>query len=226
VSNICVHATPDANQPIAIIYPQEVRLRESWQDKDTRISLADLCANPKILELVLNECNAVGKKSGFKDIEMLQAIVLTADEWTPESGLVTATHKLRREQIAQRYEAGIRVRLFFFLSRRGHTGSSLITKSLLFAGGFRDSEIGFFPLPPHNNTPPPAISCRLLVFLVCFLGLFGMYHQLVSHPLSIVRGIFPPLVSSPSRLLFLSHVRLHLLQYKSLSMHGRTHERC
>ncbi|KAH9985899.1 long-chain-fatty-acid-CoA-ligase [Russula vinacea] len=107
VSNICVHAIPDATHPIAIIYPQEVRLRELWPDKDQRISLADLCANTKVNELVLNGCIEVGKKSGLKDSEILQAVMLTADEWTPDSGLVTATHKLRREKITEKYHAGI-----------------------------------------------------------------------------------------------------------------------
>lgn len=66
---------------------------------------------------MLKECNATGKKSGFKGIEMLQAVVLTADEWTPESGLVTAAQKLQRKKIAQRYDAQILVRFFFFPSR-------------------------------------------------------------------------------------------------------------
>lgn len=114
VSNICVHAIPDATQPIAIIVPHEANLRTSLPDEDSRTSLADLCANPKVKALVLKECNATGKKSGFKGIEMLQAVVLTADEWTPESGLVTAAQKLQRRKIAQRYDAEVLVR--FFLS--------------------------------------------------------------------------------------------------------------
>jgi long-chain acyl-CoA synthetase len=118
VSNICVHAIPDATQPIAIIVPHESHLRASLPDEDSRTSLADLCANPKVKALVLKECNATGKKSGFKGIEMLQAVVLTADEWTPESGLVTAAQKLQRKKIAQRYDAGISVRVFFFFSSR------------------------------------------------------------------------------------------------------------
>jgi long-subunit acyl-CoA synthetase (AMP-forming) len=89
-----------------------VHLRASLPDEDPRTSLADLCANPKVKALVLKECNASGKKSGFKGIEMLQAVILTADEWTPESGLVTAAQKLQRKKIAQRYDAEISVRFF------------------------------------------------------------------------------------------------------------------
>ena len=109
MSNICVHAIPDATQPIAIILPHEGHLRASLPDEDPRTSLGDLCANPKIKVLVLKECNAVGKKSGFKSIEMLQAVVLTADEWTLESGLVTAAQKLQRKKIAQRFDAEVMV---------------------------------------------------------------------------------------------------------------------
>lgn len=116
VSNLCVHATPDATQPIAIIVPHEVHLRAALPDEDAHTSLHDLCENPKVKALVLKECNAAGKKSGFKGIEMLQGVVLTPDEWTPESGLVTAAQKIQRKKIAQKYDAEIKVRLFFFFS--------------------------------------------------------------------------------------------------------------
>jgi long-chain acyl-CoA synthetase len=112
VSNLCVHATPDATQPIAIIVPHEGHLRASLPEEDPHASLADLCAKPKVNALILKECNVTGKKSGFKGIEMLQGVVLTADEWTPESGLVTAAQKIQRKKIAQRYDAEIKVRSF------------------------------------------------------------------------------------------------------------------
>ncbi|KAH9972045.1 hypothetical protein BGW80DRAFT_1173672, partial [Lactifluus volemus] len=96
VSNLCVHATPEAMQPIAIIVPHEVNLHTALSDDQdvATASLADLCTKTKVRALILKECNAAGKKSGFKNIEMLQAVVLTPDEWTPESGLVTAAQKI------------------------------------------------------------------------------------------------------------------------------------
>lgn len=115
VSNICVHATPDASQPIAIIVPHEGHLRASLPDEDPHAPLATLCANAKVNALVLRECNAAGKKTGFKGIEMLQAVVLTAEEWTPESGLVTAAQKIQRKKIAERFDAEIKVRCMCLL---------------------------------------------------------------------------------------------------------------
>lgn len=121
VGNICVHATQDAQQPMAIIIPHDAHLRQVLASKnlDAKRSLAELCADPAVQALVLKECNAVGKKNGFKPMEMLQAVVLSADEWTPESGLVTAAQKIQRAKIAKEFRDQINVRwiLLSFASR-------------------------------------------------------------------------------------------------------------
>ncbi|KAG5643653.1 hypothetical protein DXG03_000533 [Asterophora parasitica] len=113
VANICVHATPDAKQPIAIIIPHEAHLRHALQQNsslkvDASASLADLSTNDKVRDLILKECNSVGKKNGFKPPELLQDIVLTPDEWTPESGLVTAAQKINRTKITKAFESPIK----------------------------------------------------------------------------------------------------------------------
>ena len=53
--------------------------------------------------MVLKECNAIGKKNGFKPMETLHAVILTPEEWTPESGLVTAAQKIQRKKIADTF---------------------------------------------------------------------------------------------------------------------------
>lgn len=114
MSNICVHASTDAKQPIAIIIPHEPNLRHALESSpiaglDHREELHHLCTSPKVKELVMKECNAVGKKAGFKPMEMLEAVILDADEWTPESGLVTAAQKIQRKRIAEKFDAQIKV---------------------------------------------------------------------------------------------------------------------
>ncbi|KIK66568.1 hypothetical protein GYMLUDRAFT_239489 [Collybiopsis luxurians FD-317 M1] len=104
VANICVHATPDAKQPIAIVIPHEVNLRHGLEKEggvDSTKSLSDLCHDPKVSEVVLKECNAIGKKNGFKPMEVLQAVILTPEEWTPENGLVTAAQKIQRGKVKE-----------------------------------------------------------------------------------------------------------------------------
>jgi long-chain acyl-CoA synthetase len=120
VANICVHAVPDAKQPMALIFPHESNLRHflssaSLSGVDTSADLATLCHSKAVAEAVLKECNAVGKKAGFKALETLEAVVLTPEEWTPENELVTAAQKIQRKKIAQRYEKEIKVRFFVFI---------------------------------------------------------------------------------------------------------------
>ncbi|KAH9942109.1 long-chain-fatty-acid-CoA-ligase [Amylocystis lapponica] len=109
VANLCVHANSAARQPMAIIVPNEQHLAHALEGLgiQAHTSMADLCADSRIQDLLLKECNAMGKKNGFKQLELLQAVVLTADEWTPESGLVTAAQKIQRRKVAERYQKEI-----------------------------------------------------------------------------------------------------------------------
>jgi len=77
---------------MAIVIPNEVHLRHVLQAKGIKsdATLDALCTDPAVQGVVVDECNAVGKKRGFKLQEMLQAVVLTPHEWTAENGLVTA----------------------------------------------------------------------------------------------------------------------------------------
>jgi long-chain acyl-CoA synthetase len=111
VANICVYATSEAKQPIAIVSPHEANLRNVLESSRVNhdLSLRDLCANSDVRDLVLKECNAVGRKEGFKAAEILHALVLTPEEWTPESGLVTPAQKIQRGKIAQTFKDEIEV---------------------------------------------------------------------------------------------------------------------
>ncbi|KZP33141.1 long-chain-fatty-acid-CoA-ligase [Athelia psychrophila] len=109
VGNICVYASIDASKPIAIIIPHEQNLRTLLPaGVDSTADLPALCREKKIQELVLEECNVIGKKNGFKPMEMLQAVVLTPDEWTPQSGLVTAAQKIQRKKISDLFAKEIK----------------------------------------------------------------------------------------------------------------------
>ncbi|KIJ18044.1 hypothetical protein PAXINDRAFT_167347 [Paxillus involutus ATCC 200175] len=114
VSNICVHASAEAKQPIAIIIPHEVNLRHALEAKslpgvDATAELAELCHHKAVQDLVLKECNAVGKKNGFKPMEILEGVILSAEEWTPESGLVTAAQKVQRTKVGKHFAEEIKV---------------------------------------------------------------------------------------------------------------------
>jgi long-chain acyl-CoA synthetase len=115
---------------MAIIIPNQIHLRHALQAKGIKsdATLAALCHDPVVQDLVVKECNAIGKKSGFKGQELLQAVVLTADEWTPENGLVTAAQKIQRSKIAKSFRDEINVRNIFL-------STFLLIELFFFIGG-------------------------------------------------------------------------------------------
>jgi long-chain acyl-CoA synthetase len=115
VNNICVHADPNAKQPMALIFPHEPNLRKALEQLGTpatqaaaKKDLEGLCQDEEAVALVLKECNNTGKKAGFKSLEWLNAVVLTHEEWTPENGFVTAAQKVQRKKIAEAYKDDIK----------------------------------------------------------------------------------------------------------------------
>ncbi|KIY67621.1 long-chain-fatty-acid-CoA-ligase [Cylindrobasidium torrendii FP15055 ss-10] len=117
VSNMCVYANSDMKQPLAIIIPHEAHLRarlETLDGVDAHASLPELCKNKKVMDLVLKECVGLGKKNDFKPLEILQAVILTGEEWTPENGMVTAAQKINRSGIAKKFKSEIDVRSLLF----------------------------------------------------------------------------------------------------------------
>jgi long-chain acyl-CoA synthetase len=113
VSNICVHASTDAKQPIAIIVPHEQHLRHALSTAgisgvDPKGDIHALCANSEVKAMVMKACNALGKKNQFKTMELLEAVILDGDEWTPESGLLTAAQKVQRRKVAEKFDKEIK----------------------------------------------------------------------------------------------------------------------
>ena len=88
---------------MAVIHPAEPALRRAVEQNIPSLkekSLPDLCHANEVKDMVMKACNVIGKRNGFKPLELLEAVVLTPDEWTPESGLVTAAQKIQRKKIS------------------------------------------------------------------------------------------------------------------------------
>lgn len=103
VSNICVHAHSDAKQPMAIIFPREDNLVAAAQKIGASGDLEELCKNRDVAKMVMDDVNVVGKKAGFKNLEMLQTVLLVHEELA-----MTAAQKLSRKDIVNKYEGEIK----------------------------------------------------------------------------------------------------------------------
>ncbi|ODV85055.1 hypothetical protein CANARDRAFT_28775 [[Candida] arabinofermentans NRRL YB-2248] len=104
VLNICCYADENKVKPIAIVVPNEVVFKEmaiklGLAKNADDCHLADLMNNKKLTKEYTNSLIETGKSQGLAGIELILGVVLTDEEWTPESGYVTSAQKLQRKKI-------------------------------------------------------------------------------------------------------------------------------
>ncbi|KAF4595920.1 Long-chain acyl-CoA synthetase [Ophiocordyceps camponoti-floridani] len=105
VVNIMVHADSEHSRPIAVIMPNEKVLAE--KAKELGVDEHEMHSDTKVRAAVLKDLQTTGKKAGLTSLETVVGVVITEEEWTPANGLVTATQKLNRKVIRERYKKDI-----------------------------------------------------------------------------------------------------------------------
>jgi len=73
-----------------------------------RISMETLCSNKWLTEHVLKLLQTEGSIQKLRKTQIPSKIKLVSEEWSPESGLVTASFKLRRREIERQYADDIK----------------------------------------------------------------------------------------------------------------------
>ena len=71
------------------------------------MAFEDLCRNDQLNHVILKELQDLGTLSGLKRFEIPSAITLVPEDWTPESGFLTSTSKLKRKIIQEFYQKDI-----------------------------------------------------------------------------------------------------------------------
>ena len=100
VSNICVIANSDAKQPMAVVFPHEANLKSALgSDAELSEVIQGKEARTKVWEALI----ATGKKAGFKQMELLQTVVLSAEELP-----MTAAQKIERKKVEDKFKDGIK----------------------------------------------------------------------------------------------------------------------
>ncbi|KAK7425846.1 long-chain fatty acid-CoA ligase [Neonectria magnoliae] len=108
VANVMIHADPEYNRPIAIIMPNEKVLIEKAKDAGVHEdNIHTMHHNKKVVSYVLKDLQTAAKRAGFATIETVAGVVITDEEWIPDSGLVTATQKLNRKVIRETFKKDI-----------------------------------------------------------------------------------------------------------------------
>ncbi|CAH9130507.1 unnamed protein product [Cuscuta epithymum] len=108
VDSIMVYADPFHNYCVALVVPSREVLLDWADDYDIRCrSFSSLCDNIEAVKEVLQSLYEVGKAATLDRLEIPARIKLLPDPWSPESGLVTTTLKLKREKIVAKFKEDI-----------------------------------------------------------------------------------------------------------------------
>lgn len=105
VDNIMVYADPFHSYCVALVVPPHQAL-EKWA-QNSGISYKDieeLCHNDQAIKEVQQSLSKAAKAARLEKFEIPAKIVLLPEPWTPESGLVTAALKLKREQLKTKFK--------------------------------------------------------------------------------------------------------------------------
>jgi long-chain acyl-CoA synthetase len=109
IESICLYADPTTDYVVAVAVPNQPALKELAESMAITDTSPDaLCNNQKILTTVITTLSTYGSKNGLEKFELPKKITLVTDEWTPDSGLVTAAFKIRRIFIVKKYEDEIK----------------------------------------------------------------------------------------------------------------------
>jgi long-chain acyl-CoA synthetase len=86
VANICCYADDSKAKPVAIIVPAEPALKKLAATIGAGgESLEELIHDKKVQQAVLKELQAAGRQGGLTGIEIIDGVVLSDEEWTPQN---------------------------------------------------------------------------------------------------------------------------------------------
>ncbi|WCJ21331.1 Long chain acyl-CoA synthetase 8 [Euphorbia peplus] len=105
VDNIMVYADPFKTYCVALVVPSRQEL-EKWarQANIEYHNFSELCNRAETVTQVQESLFKAGKAARLEKVEIPAKIKVLADPWTPESGLVTAALKIKREQLKTKYK--------------------------------------------------------------------------------------------------------------------------
>ncbi|KAI5866179.1 long-chain-fatty-acid-CoA ligase [Durotheca rogersii] len=105
VHNIMVYGDSEHPRPIAVICPNEKPLASLAKSLD--VDHAHMHHSQKVVDAIHKDLIVVGKKAGLTPLEMVVGVVLGEEEWTPATGLVTATQKVNRRALNSAFKKQI-----------------------------------------------------------------------------------------------------------------------
>ncbi|ORZ37735.1 hypothetical protein BCR44DRAFT_63250 [Catenaria anguillulae PL171] len=110
LARVCVYADSDRNCAIAIGNPNPPMIKQlaaSLGLNTDAMSMHEICEHRDVKAGVVRDLAKIAKSNGFVSAEYLKAVILDDEEWTPQSGLLTAAMKLQRRSIVKKHQQQI-----------------------------------------------------------------------------------------------------------------------
>ncbi|CAO0797815.1 unnamed protein product [Mucor circinelloides] len=106
VTNICVYADSLYPKPIALAVVSEPVIRKLAAEKQVaETDFEALCQNEVIKKTILASLLDQAKEGGLKGSELLFDVHLCHEEWTTDSGMLTAAQKIKRPEITKAFKS-------------------------------------------------------------------------------------------------------------------------
>ena len=102
IDNICVIADSSKTYCVALVVPDMARLTELAIQLELCLGYKELCENPLVIESITGQLQSHAKET-LQKFEIPQKFALISNPWTPDTGLVTSSMKLKRKAIQARY---------------------------------------------------------------------------------------------------------------------------
>uniref|UniRef100_A0A4W5Q3P3 long-chain-fatty-acid--CoA ligase n=1 Tax=Hucho hucho TaxID=62062 RepID=A0A4W5Q3P3_9TELE len=107
VDNICAYANSDQSYVIGFVVPNQKQLMALAEQRGLRCSWEEICNNPDMERDVLHIITEAALSAKLERFEIPKKIRLSAEPWTPETGLVTDAFKLKRKELKSHYQEDI-----------------------------------------------------------------------------------------------------------------------
>ena len=104
VDNVCVFGDSYRTFTVALIVASKTYLDKVAKTLGVTMDHEQLINDINVKLHTMKELISHGIKSGLEKFEIPKDIALVSEEWTPESGLITASFKVKRKQIQNYYQ--------------------------------------------------------------------------------------------------------------------------
>lgn len=107
IDNICAYANSDESYVIGFVVPNQKQLLALAQQKQVQGSWEEICNTAVMEKEVLRVITEAAVNAKLERFEIPKKICLSAEPWTPETGLVTDAFKLKRKELKSHYQEDI-----------------------------------------------------------------------------------------------------------------------